>query len=93
MEDEYHLFIACSVSYKVIHEKYDDLLDEHDNVSVLLNFHQEGHIHMCMHYFDIESFYYRVVILFLGRSHIEDDMLSWSHRSKLTSSWTVKYLF
>ena len=38
MEDEYHLFIACSVSYKVIHEKYDDLLDEHDNVSAVLKF-------------------------------------------------------
>ena len=28
-EDEYHALLTCS-SYKVIHEKYDDLLDVHD---------------------------------------------------------------
>ena len=33
--DEYYLLIPCS-AYKVIHEKYDDLLDGHDNAIVLL---------------------------------------------------------
>ena len=27
------------------------------------------------------------------RSHIQDDMLIWSHRSNLTSSWTIQFLF
>ena len=35
VDDECHLLISCSM-YKVIHEKYDDLLDEHDNVNVIL---------------------------------------------------------
>ena len=33
--------IACS-AYKVIQEKCDDLLDRHDNLSSILNLHQEG---------------------------------------------------
>ena len=33
--NKWRLLIACSM-YKVIHEKYDDLLDGHDNVSVIL---------------------------------------------------------
>ena len=34
-ENEYHLLVTCS-TYKVIHEKYDDLLNRVDNVSVIL---------------------------------------------------------
>ena len=37
LEDEYYLLIACSV-YKVIPQKYNDLLDGYDNVSVILKF-------------------------------------------------------
>ena len=37
MENEYHWLIAFSM-YKVIHEKYDDLLDGHDNVNAILKF-------------------------------------------------------
>ena len=36
MEDGYHLPITCVTYNKVISEKYDDLLDEHDNVCVIL---------------------------------------------------------
>ena len=32
VEDEHHLLIACSA----FHQKYDDLLDWHDNASVIL---------------------------------------------------------
>ena len=37
MEDEYHLLLKCSI-YNVIHQKYDDLLDGHDNLSVVLKY-------------------------------------------------------
>ena len=43
------------------------------------NFHQEGWAYMCMHYFHIESFYYRVITPLLWK--------------ELASSWTIKYLF
>ena len=36
-EDGYHLLITC-LTYKVVCEKYDDLLDEHDNASVILKY-------------------------------------------------------
>ena len=39
VEDEYHLLIACS-TYKVIHEKYDELLDGHGELSMILKFPQ-----------------------------------------------------
>ena len=29
----------------------------------------------------------------LGRRHIQDDMLVWSHRANLVSLWMIKYLF
>ena len=35
VKDEYHLLFAFSM-YKVICEKYDDLLDGHDNVSTCM---------------------------------------------------------
>ena len=35
MDDEYHILITCPV-YRVILEKYDDLLDIQDNVSVII---------------------------------------------------------
>ena len=35
VEDEYHLLLACSAC-KVIPEKYDDLLDGHDNLVFIL---------------------------------------------------------
>ena len=34
MEDEYNLLLTCS-TYNEICEKYDDLLDGHDNLSVM----------------------------------------------------------
>ena len=37
VEDEYRLLVALS-AHKVIREKYDDLLDEHDNASVILKY-------------------------------------------------------
>ena len=53
--DEYYLLIPCS-AYKVIHEKYDDLLNEHDNVRGHTQIFTEKSVHMCVHYFHIESF-------------------------------------
>ena len=46
MEDEYRLFRTYSL-YKRICKKYesDDLLERHDNLSVILNLHQEGFSH------------------------------------------------
>ena len=35
VDDEYKLLIACSV-HSIIHEKHDDLLDRHDNASIIL---------------------------------------------------------
>ena len=37
VEDEYHLLITC-LAYKIIRKKYEDLLDGHDNMSVMLKF-------------------------------------------------------
>ena len=37
MEDEYHFVIACPM-YKVNHEKYYDVLDAHDTVTVIVKF-------------------------------------------------------
>ena len=34
VEDEYHLLLTWSM-YKVIHEKYDAFLEEHDKISVI----------------------------------------------------------
>ena len=45
VEDEYHLLIACS-AHKVIHEKYDDLFDEHDNVCRIQISTEKG-VHIC----------------------------------------------
>ena len=44
MEDEYPLLLTCS-PYKVIHEKYDYLLEGHDNIRIILN---GEHIFLCM---------------------------------------------
>ena len=91
--DEYNLLIACSLC-KVIHERYDNLLDKHDNVSIMLsNVHQEGRLHECMHYFSVKSVYDKVVIPFLGRSCVNDDMLIGFHRLNLSSSQTIKHEF
>ena len=69
-EDEYHSLLTCS-SYKVIFKKYDDLLDEHDNFSVI---HKSPprrvRAHTCLHYFHIKHSYYRVVAL-IQMSHIQ----------------------
>ena len=54
VEDEYHLLIACS-KHKVIQEKYDDLLDMHDNMSVILTF-LPTRVSMCVLYFHVKSF-------------------------------------
>ena len=37
VRDEYHLLITCS-TYKVICENYDNLLNRHDNVDVILKY-------------------------------------------------------
>ena len=48
VKDEYYLLIACS-TYKVIHEKYDDLLDEHDNVvHTQMSSKKGNHISACI---------------------------------------------
>ena len=56
VEDEYHLLIASS-KHKVIQEKYDDLLDMHDHVSVILKFPPKKGEDLCVCIsFTIESF-------------------------------------
>ena len=54
VKDEYHALITFS-SYKVICEKYDDLLDMHDNMSVILTF-LPTRVSMCVLYFHVKSF-------------------------------------
>ena len=46
VKDEDHLLITC-LTYKIIHEKYDDLLNGHDHVSVILKFSTEKGEQMC----------------------------------------------
>ena len=82
VEDEYHLLITCS-TYKVICEKYDILNGHHTRIST-----KKGE-RICVCIIFTLSFSYRVVTPFLGRSHIQDDMLIWSHMSKLASSWMI----
>ena len=60
VEDEYRLLVALS-AHKVIREKYDDLLDEHDNVSVTLKCPPwKVSTYVCI-LFTYIVFYYRVV--------------------------------
>ena len=60
-ENEYHLLVTCS-TYKVIHEKYDDLLDGHDNVNFILRFSPIRLSTYVRALFHMEIFYYRVII-------------------------------
>ena len=60
VEDEYNSLLPCW-AWKVIRRKYNDLLDGHDNLSVIYKSSTTRMRTMCMHYCHIESFYYRVV--------------------------------
>ena len=51
-----NLLILCAYpTYKVFAKKYDDLLEEHENVSVILEYPLLRVGYICMHYFHLES--------------------------------------
>ena len=54
-----------------------------------LNPQQDVWVHLSAHYFHIESFCYIVVTLLRRKAHARLYVI-WSHRSKLTSLWTIK---
>ena len=65
VEDEYHLLTAFSM-YTVIREKYEDLVDGDDNVSLILKMSTRKGEHMCVCYFQI-GFLHRVVTSLLRK--------------------------
>ena len=70
---------------KVIHQKYNELIDGHDNVSAILNFPPRSvSTYMCA------LFHPKPLLRW---SHIQSDMFTWSHKSKQASSWMIKHLF
>ena len=73
VEDKYHLLITCT-TYKVIHEKYYDLLDRYDDVSVIPKCPpRRVSMYMCAvsmyigALFSHREFYYRVVTTLLRK--------------------------
>ena len=78
MDDEYHLLFACS-AYKAIHEDYDELIHMHDN--------KDGHI--CVHYFQNESFNTKLWPSLQEGSAIPDDMFIWPHILQLAFLQTI----
>ena len=65
----------------------DDLLDGHDNLSVMFKSPPRQLSTYAHALFSHREFLLRVVTLFLRRSHIQDDVFIWSHKSKRASLW------
>ena len=87
---QWTLLLIC-LAYKVIYKKYDDWLDRRDNQNVIVECPpptKGEHVCACI-IFDMECFYSRVVTPLL-RSHVQNGMFIWSHRSKLALLWTKK---
>ena len=66
--------LVHSSTYNVIHEKYDDLLDGHDNLSVIFKCSPRRVSTLCKQYFHIESFYCKIT----NRLHRKDNR-PWPH--------------
>ena len=85
------IWLLTCTTYKVIHHKYDNLLEGYDNLSVILESPpRRVYIYVCASFLHKEFYY--IVTPFLGRSHMQYEMLIWSHKSKLALSWTLKYV-
>ena len=70
--------LACS-AYKLIREKYNDLLKQHDMYVADSHVHQEGWPHI-VHYFHVESLY--CIVTPLVRSRRQNDMFIWLRERK-----------
>ena len=68
--------------YNEVQERYDDLLDRHDIVShTQISIKKGEHICAC-NTFTLREFLLQISNPSLGRSHIQDDMLIWSHHGR-----------
>ena len=83
MEYEYCLLITCSPS-NVNCKKYDVLLSKHDHLSIVLNFPpRRVSTYVCTLLSHLRVFTMEEQLPFLGKRHVQEGMLIWSHRSNL----------
>ena len=87
VEDECHLLFTYS-TYSAIHSRYVDILRGSVNLSAILKT-PPRRLSSCVPYSRIETCASMCEYPFLGRRHITNTCILWSHRSKLASLCTI----